>query len=244
MKKLFLCFVLLLGLSVQASALEECHWFYMPVKDSRPLMPPEGVEDPGENALMIGKDEKRVYLTFDAGYVNENVETVTRVLKEEKVPAAFFILKQVVRENADLIEEWKDAGFLVCNHTMTHKNCARISAEELKRELVGLEDLYRETTGRQLDKFFRPPEGAYHRGVIDTAAECGYKTVFWSAAYADWDNENQMPPKEALSLLLSRTHNGALVLLHPTSQTNALILQDYIRALKAAGYTFGSLEEL
>ncbi|MBR6530310.1 MAG: polysaccharide deacetylase family protein [Clostridia bacterium] len=231
-------------LLVPTHAAEEYHWFFKPVKDARPTMPPDGVKDPGENALMIGPDAKRVYLTFDAGFINDNVRTITQILKEEEVPAAFFILKQVVNENADLIEEWREAGFLVCNHTFTHKNCARLSEEEMKRELLSLEELYREKTGGELAKFFRPPEGSYNQKVIDTAASLGYRTVFWSCAYADWDNDRQMAKADALKLLLSRTHNGALVLLHPTGNTNAAILRDYIRALKTAGYTFGSLEEL
>ena len=229
MKKVLLSIFVALFLICPVSAGEEHHWFYMPKADARPIMPPEGVSDPGEDALMIGPDEKRVYLTFDAGYVNENVKTITRVLTEEDVPAAFFILKQVVNENADLIGEWTDAGFLVCNHTLTHVNCARVSDERLKEELLSMEELYREKTGKEMAKFFRPPEGAYNASVISTAASLGYKTVFWSAAYADWDNNAQMAPSEALKLLLRRTHNGALVLLHPTSSTNAAILRDYIR---------------
>lgn len=244
MKKILLSVFVALFSVFGVAAGEEYHWFYMPKADARPIMPPEGVTDPGESALMIGPDEKRVYLTFDAGYVNENVRTITQVLKEEEVPAAFFILKQVVNENADLIEEWDAAGFLVCNHTLTHVNCARVSETRLKEELLGMEELYREKTGKEMAKFFRPPEGSYNASVIETAASLGYKTVFWSAAYADWDNNAQMAPSEALKLLLRRTHNGALVLLHPTSNTNAAILRDYIRTLKAAGYTFGSLEEL
>lgn len=243
MKKIVLLFALVFSLSLSVSA-EEYHWFYKPTDDARPTMPPIGVADPGEHALLIGKDEKRVYLTFDAGYVNENVLKITEVLEKENVPAAFFILKQVVQEEPELLARWKKAGFLVCNHTLTHVNCTRVSKEKLTEELQGLERLYSEKTGKALDRFFRPPEGAYNQSVIDTAAELGYKTVFWSAAYADWDNDSQMPPDKALDLMLRRTHNGALVLLHPTSATNAAILQDYIRALKTAGYTFGSLEEI
>lgn len=244
MKRIFLCFLVVFLFLTTVSAAEEYHWYFKPSADARPALPQDGLSAVEEHVLTIGADEKRVYLTFDAGYVNENVHTVTRVLKEEQVPAAFFVLKQVINENTALISEWREAGFLVCNHTYTHPNCARLSQEEVRKEILALENLYREKTGAEMSKFFRPPEGSYNTGVISAAASLGYRTVFWSAAYADWDNNHQMNPGDALKLLLSRTHNGALVLLHPTGNTNAAILRDYIRALKTAGYTFGSLEEM
>lgn len=244
MKRIVLILLALCLCGSVVFAEEEQHWFFTPSQDLQPKMPPDGLIDPGEGALYVGPNEKRIYLTFDAGYANENVYAITEILKEEEVPAAFFILKQVILENPDLIEAWREAGFLVCNHTYSHKNCARLSDEELKSELTKLADLYREKTGYELAPFFRPPEGSYTTRTVAAALECGYRTVFWSAAYADWDNQNQPAPTKSLNLMLSRTHNGAIVLLHPTSKTNAAILKDYIRTLKTAGYTFGSLEEL
>lgn len=239
---LFLCFLCLPLLAAPVLA-EEHHWFFKPVADARPQMPPEGVGDVGD-AILIGRDEKRVYLTFDAGYVNENVVEITRILKQEGVPAAFFVLKHTVEAYPELVREWHEAGFLVGNHTMTHPNLARVDAARIEQELVGLEEPYLQTVGVPMDKYFRPPEGSYNQQVLSVAKSLGYRTVFWSAAYADWDNDAQMPKREALSLLLSRTHAGAVVLLHPTSATNAALLADYISALRAAGYTFGALSEL
>ena len=80
--------------------------------------------------------------------------------------------------------------------------------------------------------------------VISETSRLGYTTVFWSLAYADWDNNKQLAPERALELVLSRTHNGCVALLHPTSSTNAAILGRYIDTLRAQGYTFGSLNEL
>ena len=245
MKKLFVFLLTVCLLTSAVQARGGSNWYFLPTKDSsRPSLPPHDIEAPGEGAILLGPDERRVYLTFDAGYVNENVLRITEVLEREQVPATFFILRQVVKENSDLIARWKQAGMLVGNHTLTHANCARLTREELKREMTSLADLYRETTGIEMDKFFRPPEGSYTRETVETALSLGYRTVFWSVAYADWDNDRQKDPSSALSLVLSRTHNGAVVLLHPTSATNAAILEDYIKTLKSEGYTFGSLEEL
>ena len=76
------------------------------------------------------------------------------------------------------------------------------------------------------------------------AKELGYKTVFWSFGYADWDNNNQMSPERAKQKIIENIHNGEIMLLHPTSATNAQILGDVIREIKSKGYRFGTLNEL
>ena len=95
-----------------------------------------------------------------------------------------------------------------------------------------------------MSKFFRPPEGRFSTEMLDNVSSLGYKTVFWSFAYADWDNGKQMSPQSAKSKILDNLHNGAVILLHPTSATNAEIMRDVIKEIKAQGYRFGSLYEL
>ena len=95
-----------------------------------------------------------------------------------------------------------------------------------------------------MSKFFRPPEGKFNRQSLSWAQELGYSTVFWSVAYADWDNGKQPSAETGKSKLLDNAHNGAIYLLHPTSATNAQILGDVIDALRSQGYRFGSLSEL
>ena len=76
------------------------------------------------------------------------------------------------------------------------------------------------------------------------AKELGYKTVFWSLAYVDWNNDAQPTKEQAFSKLIPRIHNGAVVLLHSTSQTNAEILDELLTKWEELGYRFGTLEEL
>jgi peptidoglycan-N-acetylmuramic acid deacetylase len=76
------------------------------------------------------------------------------------------------------------------------------------------------------------------------ANDLGYKTIFWSFAYADWDNNAQPSGEEAKIKILSNIHNGEIMLLHPTSETNAKILRDIIKELKSQGFRFGTLDEL
>ena len=190
-------------------------------------------------------EEKVVYLTFDAGYENGNVEKILDVLKTENVKGAFFILGNLITRNTELVKRMADEGHTVCNHTVHHKDMTKVSSkEEFAAELCSLEKLYLEYTGRELAKYYRPPEGKYDEKTLEYANELGYKTVFWSLAYADWDNNKQPSREKAMKILLDNIHNGAVILLHPTSATNAAIIGDLIRTLKADGYRFGELSEL
>lgn len=190
-------------------------------------------------------EEKVIYLTFDAGYENGNIEKILDVMKEEEVTGAFFVLKNLILKNGDLITRMIDEGHLVCNHTASHKDMTKCtSLEEFKAELDCLEEVYFEATGQKLAPYYRPPEGKFNEASLQYAKALGYKTVFWSFAYADWDNARQMAPEEAKKKILSHVHNGEILLLHPTSATNAAILKDVICELKKEGYRFGSLDEL
>ena len=95
-----------------------------------------------------------------------------------------------------------------------------------------------------MSKYFRFPEGKYNAETLDIVNKLGYTTVFWSFAYDDWDNERQPSHDKAMNKILSNTHDGAVILLHPTSATNAEILPELITEWRALGYSFGTLDEL
>ena len=198
------------------------------------------------DAAYIGNQEEKVlYLTFDAGYENGCTAKILDVLKKQDVSAAFFLVGNYIEKNADLVRRMADEGHIVANHTMHHYDMSRLSDKNaFSKELTDLEDLYRETTGREMPKYYRPPQGIYSQENLSMAKELGYKTVFWSLAYVDWNNDAQPTKEEAFSKLLPRTHNGAVVLLHSTSATNGEILEELLTRWKEEGYRFGTLEEL
>ena len=198
------------------------------------------------DAVYIGDTSQKVlYLTFDAGYENGCTEKILDVLKQHQVPAAFFLVGNYIEKNADLVRRMADEGHIVGNHTMHHPDMSAISDREaFAKELQDLETLYKETTGQDLPRFYRPPQGIYSEENLKMAKELGYKTVFWSLAYVDWNNDAQPTKEQAFAKLLPRTHPGAVVLLHSTSKTNADILDELLTKWKEEGYRFASVEEL
>ena len=229
------------------SALETGSWGLSFRQEGAPPLGNAGADQLRQyDAAYIGDTgEKVLYLTFDAGYENGCTEKILDTLKEQNVTAAFFLVGNYIEKNADLVRRMVEEGHIVGNHTMHHRDMSKLAdKQEFSGELQDLDSLYRETTGQDLQKFYRPPQGIYSESNLAMAKELGYKTVFWSLAYVDWNNDNQPDPQEALEKLIRRTHNGAVVLLHSTSQTNAQILGELISRWKDMGYRFASVEEL
>jgi peptidoglycan-N-acetylmuramic acid deacetylase len=136
-------------------------------------------------------------------------------------------------------------GHTVGNHTTTHPDMSKIATEEaFRKELEGVERRYKELIGSDLPKFYRPPRGVYSQKNLEMAQKMGYKTVFWSLAYVDWKDDDQPTADYAFQKLLPRTHNGAVILLHSTSRTNAKILDELLTKWKDMGYTFASIDGL
>lgn len=150
-----------------------------------------------------------------------------------------------MERNADLVRRMVDEGHIVGNHTMHHPDMSKkTDFDSFSKELNDLADLYKETTGQEIQKFYRPPQGIYSQENLEMAQKLGYKTIFWSLAYADWDNDKQPSHDFAMEKLTSRIHNGAIVLLHSTSKTNAEILDELLTKWEEMGYHFASLNDL
>lgn len=187
---------------------------------------------------------KVIYLTFDAGYENGFTDEILDVLKELEVPAAFFVTGDYLQRNADRIRRMVREGHIVGNHTHSHPDMTKLDGEQTRAELQQVEEQYSGITGQTMPKYYRPPQGVYDEASLKRVQELGYQTVFWSLAYADWDNDQQPEPEAALEKLNSRIHDGAVVLLHATSKTNAEILENLLAGWMDQGYRFAPVTEL
>ena len=190
-------------------------------------------------------DEKKIYLTFDCGYENGNTEALLDALKKHKASATFFVVGNFISTSPELVKRMHKEGHTVGNHTYHHPDMSQISTKEaFEKELSDVETLYKEITGEEMTKYYRPPQGKYSTDNLQMAKELGYHTFFWSLAYVDWYQDDQPSHDEAFDKLLGRIHPGAIVLLHSTSSTNAEILDELLGKWEEMGYTFHGLEEL
>lgn len=234
------------GTAIETSA-EVTNWgLSFPTPGQPPVGNATSEELEALSARYLGDPSQPViYLTFDAGFENGNTPQILDALKKHHAPAAFFLVGNYLETAPDLVRRMVDEGHVVGNHTMSHPDMSKIAdLDTFQKELQGVEDLYREVTGEEMVKLYRPPQGKFNLENLKQAQQLGYTTVFWSLAYVDWYTDNQPTKEQAFDKLLPRIHNGAIVLLHSTSSTNAQILDELLTKWEQAGYSFGNLKDL
>lgn len=190
-------------------------------------------------------EDKVIYLTFDAGFENGNTEPILDALKKHNAKGTFFVVGHYLETAPDLVKRMVEEGHTVGNHTYSHPDMSAISDKDsFIKELQDVEALYKEITGEEMVKYYRPPQGKFSVENLQMAQELGYNTFFWSLAYVDWYQNDQPTHEQAFDKLLSRIHPGAIVLLHNTSQTNGEIIDELLTKWEEMGYRFGTLDEL
>lgn len=195
------------------------------------------------NGMAMGNSEsKNIYVTFDLGYEAGYTESILNTLKENNVPATFFITAHYVNTASDLVQRMIDDGHIIGNHTVNHKSMPSISEEELTKELMNLHTSIYEKFNYEM-KYMRPPKGEYSEKSLAITEKLGYIPVMWSFAYADWDEAKQPSKEDGIKKIVENTHNGEIMLLHATSKTNMEILDIVIKQIKDMGYEFKSLDE-
>lgn len=235
-------------LALTASDKGELNWYYG-AKDTNGIP-----EEPKEskaflkdcNGYYLGDTSKKViYLTFDEGYEKGYTGAILDTLKEVKVPAAFFVVKPYIDTNPDLVKRMVDEGHMVCNHSNHHPSMASITdPEKFKKELTDVEEAFKNLTGKDMPKYFRPPMGKYSKYSLEQTKALGYKSIFWSFAYKDWLVDDQPSESYAIEKIKKGAHPGEIMLLHAVSTTNTKVLKTVLTDLQNQGYEFKSLDEL
>ncbi len=194
---------------------------------------------------MDSTEDKKIYLTFDCGFENGNTSAILDALKEHEVSATFFVVGHYLESAPDLVKRMVEEGHTVGNHTYHHPDMSVIKdKDDFADELQQVSDAYKQLTGQEMVKYYRPPQGKYTLESLQMAKELGYRSFFWSLAYVDWNQKDQPDPQASIEKLCRRIHPGAVVLLHNTSDTNGKIMGDLLTKWKEMGYQFGTLNEL
>ena len=188
-------------------------------------------------------EEKVLYLTFDCGYEhNDLTGKILDVLKGKKVPATFFCTLDYLKTEPEFVARMINEGHIVGNHSASHPSFANISREKMAEELETFENYLREKFG-YASRYFRFPAGEYSESALELVQSLGFVSIFWSTAYDDWDVNKIRGKDYAIERVMSRLHNGAVILLHSVSQDNADALGEIIDKARAEGYEFRSLTQ-
>lgn len=189
------------------------------------------------NAKWLLDDDKKICLTFDEGYENGYTPQILDTLKEKKVKAIFFVTYDFASQNPDLVKRMIAEGHIVGNHSYRHYSMDEVSDDVAKEEVTYLHKYIKDKFNYTMS-YFRFPKGEFSERSLQIVKDLGYKSVFWSFAYADWDPDNQTEENQAFTHICESTHPGAILLLHAVSKTNADILGKVIDDITKQGYTF------
>lgn len=192
----------------------------------------------------IGEDTKNIYLTFDCGYENGYTEGILDTLKETNTKAVFFITGHYLKSSRAIVERMMNEGHIIGNHTYSHKDFTQSTSAEILSDIKKLEDAFYQEFGVSMSKFVRPPRGEYNEMSQKTLKDNGYTSVFWSLAYVDWNKDVYNGNHYSYNKVLSRIHNGAIILMHTVGKDNMVDLKDIILELKEEGYVFSTIDKL
>lgn len=220
-------------------------WGLKRVENSQPEVPDEWQQmlKKYDGYYLGNTGEKVMYLTFDEGYENGYTAKILDVLKKTGTPAAFFVTGPYIDKEPELVKRMVDEGHIVGNHTVNHPSMPDLTEDGITKELSQLNEKYFKLTNQNMT-FMRPPKGEFSEKSLAATQNNGYKSIFWSIAYADWDTNNQKGVDYAVNQVTKQFHNGAIILLHAVSEDNANGLEQIISNAKQQGYTFKSLEDL
>ena len=195
------------------------------------------------NGIALGNNQNRtIYLTYDLGYEAGYTSKILDTLKEKNVQGTFFITAHYLNTAEDLVKRMIDEGHIVGNHTVNHKSMPELSDDELKDELLELNQALYGKFEYEI-RYMRPPKGEFSERTLKKTDELGFKTVMWSFAYVDWNEDSQPSNEEALKMVTSNFHNGEIMLLHATSKTTSEIMGQIIDEARAQGYEFKNINE-
>ncbi|WP_418303225.1 delta-lactam-biosynthetic de-N-acetylase [Paenibacillus yonginensis] len=212
-----------------------------------PSINEEGFKDviDRNHAVFLGDTkQKEIYLTFDNGYENGYTKPILDTLKAKQVPAIFFVTGHYVKDQPELVKRMVAEGHLVGNHSWSHPDMSAISDGQIKTELERVRAAVAKLTGIEKMEFVRPPRGIFSDRALKASNAAGYRSIFWSAAYKDWDTNDQRGAEYAYQKVMSQLHPGEVLLLHSVSKDNAAALGRIIDDTRKQGYTFKALTEL
>ena len=192
----------------------------------------------------IGKDSKDIYLTFDCGYENGYTLSMLDTLKDNDVKAIFFITGHYLTSSKDIVKRMVEDGHIIGNHTYMHKDFSRSNNNQILEDIRKLEKEYKDIIGVSMSKYVRPPRGDFDERSLKLLNDNGYTSMFWSLAYVDWDKNKFNGNDYSYNHVMSRIHNGAIILMHTVSKDNENDLDKIIKSLKNDGYVFKSVNNM
>lgn len=188
------------------------------------------------------KGQKKVAITFDAAWGDEDAEEILQTLDKYQVKATFFMVGDWMRKYPDLVKKLAEAGHDVANHSNKHPHVNEMHKEAIKKDIMDAHEEIQKLTGQSC-YLYRPPYGEYNNKVLEAAEECHYYTIQWDVDSIDWKGYDA---PTIVNKVLQHKHlgDGSIILLHNGAKHTAEALPQIIQGLKDKGYEIVPISEL
>ena len=190
----------------------------------------------------VQTDQKKIALTFDAAWGNEDTADLLSILARNQIHATFFLTGSWVDAYPDDVKAIAAAGHDIGNHSQTHPEMSTLSKEQIRDELMQVHKNVKELTGQNMC-FFRPPYGDYNNALIEQAKNCGYYTIQWDVDSLDWKNYGVEPIVNTV-LNHKSLRNGSIILMHNGAKYTAQALPKVIEGLQEKGFQIVPISKL
>ncbi|MBQ2944393.1 MAG: polysaccharide deacetylase family protein [Ruminococcus sp.] len=188
----------------------------------------------------VDRDDKKVAISFDAAWGNEQTETLLSILDEKSVTATFFLVGDWVSKYPDSVKSIANHGHDVENHSNTHSYMTKLSKEEQLSEIKNCNDKIKELTGKA-PTLFRPPYGDYDNSVVKSVKESNMYCIQWDVDSLDWKDPT---PAQMVERITSKLTSGSIILMHNGAKNTPEALPLIIDAVRAEGYEFVPISEI
>ena len=214
-------------------------WIWAAKKDERAGAEPEEII-PVEHLVLPEEkktEKKRIALTFDDGPHPIYTPQMLELLKEEQVPATFFLLGENVELYGDVVKEIAKEGHLIGNHTYHHVQVTSLSLEEACKEIQETSDLIEELTGTGTE-YVRPPFGTWNEEMEE---RLNLIPVMWSIDTKDWTTQNV---DWIVRETVKHAEDHDIILMHDSYQSTVDAVKRVIEQLEAEGFEFVTVDEI
>ena len=188
----------------------------------------------------VDTSEKKVAITFDAAWTNQDTDQIIEILKKHNAKATFFIVGDWAEKFPESVKAFFDAGHTIANHSDTHKAFSKCSREEIKEEIVNCNEKLEKITGEKVT-LLRAPSGDYTDQSLDVCKELGMTMIQWNCDSLDY---TKISINEIVNRVIKGTTNGSILLFHNGVPNTAPALDEILTQLEKQGYTFVSVEDL
>ncbi|WP_416201137.1 MAG: Polysaccharide deacetylase [Thermocaproicibacter melissae] len=188
----------------------------------------------------VQTDEKKIAISFDAAWGNEQTQTLIDILKQYNVHATFFVVGAWVDKYPDSVKALAEAGHEVCNHSNTHPHMPKLTQQEMTAQITECNKKIMAITGKS-PLLFRPPYGDYNNAVIDTVNSLKMYPIQWDVDSLDWKDPT---PQQISSRVISKVKPGSIILMHNGAKNTPQALPTILQTLQSQGYQFVRISEL